>query len=64
MLVETITRQSYFFASPIPSDVKPRNFVGLDRDSDSHDFYILCLEPTKREPHYETHPGNELAGSC
>ena len=50
MYVDTITRQTYDYATPITCDNNPRNIIELDPDSDDEDFYILEPEPIKRKP--------------
>ena len=42
MYVDTITRQTYDYATPIACDINP--------DSDDQDFYILGPEHNKRKP--------------
>ena len=44
MYVDTITRQTYDYATPIACDNNPRNNIELDPDSDDQDFYILGPE--------------------
>ena len=50
MYVDTITRQTYDYATTIACDNNPRNIIELDPDSDDQDFYILGQEPFKRKP--------------
>ena len=50
MYVDSITRQTYDYATPITCDNNPRNNIELDPDSDDQDFYILGPEPIKRKP--------------
>ena len=41
MYVDTITRQTYDYATPISCDNYPRNIFELDPDSDDRDLYIF-----------------------
>ena len=41
MYVDSITRQTFDYATPIPCDNNPRNFIKLDHDTDDQDFYFL-----------------------
>ena len=50
MYVNSITRQTYDYATPIACENNPRNIIELDPDSDDQDFYILGPEPIKRKP--------------
>ena len=50
MYVDTITRQTYDYATPIACDNNPRNIIELDPDADDQDFYNLGPEPIKRKP--------------
>ena len=50
MYVDTITRQTYDYVTPITCDNKPRSIIELDPDSDDQDFYIPGPEPVKRKP--------------
>ena len=50
MYVDSITRQTYDYATPITCDNNPRTIIELDPDSDDQDFYILGPEPIKRKP--------------
>ena len=50
MYVNSITRQTYDYATPIAFDNIPRNIIELDFDSDDQDFYILGPEPIERKP--------------
>ena len=45
MDVDSITRQTYDYATPIPCDNNPRNIIDLDPDTDDQDFYIISPEP-------------------
>ena len=46
--VDPITRQTYDFATPIPCDNNPRNFIALDPDAD--EYYLLTPRPIKQAP--------------
>ena len=50
MYVDPITRQTYDYATSIPSDNNPRNIIEPNPDADGQDFYIRRPEPTKRKP--------------
>ena len=50
MYVDSITRQTYDYATPITCDNNPRNIIELDPDSDDQDCYILGPEPVERKP--------------
>ena len=50
MYVDTITRQTFDYATPITCENNPKNFIELDPDSDDQDFYILGPEPIKQKP--------------
>ena len=50
MYVDSVTRQTYDYATLIACDINPENFIELDPDSDDQDFYILGPEPKKRKP--------------
>ena len=50
MYVGPITRQTYYYDTPITCDNNPRNIIELDPDSDEQNFYILGPEPIKRKP--------------
>ena len=45
--VDTITRQTYDYATPIARDNNPRNIIELDPDTDDQDFYFPGPEPIK-----------------
>ena len=44
MYVDPITRQTYYYATPITCDNNPNNIIELDPDWDDQDFYILGPE--------------------
>ena len=49
MLVDPITRQTFKYATPIECGNNPQNIIELDPDTDDGDFYVLTLNPLKRE---------------
>ena len=47
--VDTITRQTFNYATPIEWGNNPQNIIELDPDTDDGDFYVLTPDPLKRE---------------
>ena len=52
MYVDSITRQTYDYATPITCGNNPENNIELESDSDDQDFYILRPEPIKRKQQF------------
>ena len=50
MYVDPITRQTFYYATPIECGNIPQIVIELDPDADDGDFYVLTPDPLKREP--------------
>ena len=48
--VDSFTRRTFDYATPITFDNNPQNIIEHDPVSDDQDFYILRLEPKKQKP--------------
>ena len=48
MYLDSNTTETDDYNTPIACDNIARNAIELDADSNDHDFYILRLEPVKR----------------
>ena len=50
MYVDSITSQTFNYATPIECGNNSQNIIELDLDADDGDFYELTPDPLKREP--------------
>ena len=50
MYVNSITRQTYDYATPILCENNPRNITELDHIADDQDTYNLLPEPLEQKP--------------